>query len=102
MRALPARSFAYLGETAEGKTASPSAADVAEGLAGVGAGVAAPVVAGLAGGVTAAAAPRPHSALRKSLHFMPCTVPEDCAALYFTLHSCMLRACAGVAQAKAA
>ena len=49
----------------------------------------------------AAAASAPHSALRKSFHFMPFTVPADCAALYLALHSCAVRAFAGAEQAKA-
>src|SRR5262247_1233754 len=40
----------------------------------------------------AADAVGPHSALRKSLHVFPCNVPADCAALYLTLHSFIVRA----------
>src|SRR5215510_8522940 len=40
----------------------------------------------------AADAVGPHSALRKSLHVFPCNVPADCAALYFMLHSFIVRA----------
>jgi hypothetical protein len=37
--------------------------------------------------VGAAAAPGPHSALRKSFQVMPLSVLAVCAARYFTLHS---------------
>src|SRR5262245_45300766 len=40
----------------------------------------------------AADAVGPHSALRKSLQVFPCNVPADCAALYLTLHSFIVRA----------
>src|SRR6478609_9479695 len=46
--------------------------------------------------VGAAAAPGPHLALRKSFQVMPLSVLAVCAARYFTLHSCMLNACAGM------
>src|SRR5215510_8568007 len=91
MRALPAGSFEYFGGIADGKVAVPDeptpvvvaappplgAADFASG-AGVPAG--------------AADAVGPHSALRKSAHFIPFDVPADCAALYLTLHSFIVRA----------
>jgi hypothetical protein len=83
MRALPALSLEYFGKTAFGNTASLGVAG-AEGL---------PVaVAGGFAGRTGAAAglvattgddPVPHSALRKSFHFMPLSVPAVCAALYW-------------------
>src|SRR3954465_1393443 len=57
---------------------------------GVAAGAGAIVPAG------AAVASAPHSALRKSFHLMPLAVPAACAALYLALHSCMVRACAGL------
>src|SRR5262249_35156449 len=68
-------------------------------LAGAGAGVGA-FGAGAAAGVVAgaAAASAPHSALRKSFHFMPLSVPAVCAALYFALHSFMVSAAAGEAE----
>ena len=54
--------------------------------------------AGAAAGVASAA----HSALRKSFHFWPFSVPASLAALYFALHSCMVSACAGALTANAA
>src|SRR5262245_44568606 len=33
----------------------------------------------------------PHSAFRNSLQLFPCNVPADCAALYLTLHSFIVR-----------
>src|SRR5262245_41750298 len=48
--------------------------------------------------VGAAAAPGPHSALRNSFQLMPLSVLAVCAARYFTLHSCILNACAGMFQ----
>src|SRR5665213_3131863 len=50
--------------------------------------------AGAAAGVAVASAP--HSALRKSFHFWPLSVPAVLASLYFALHSDMLKACAGM------
>src|SRR6185312_1843856 len=97
--ALPADSVEYFGATADGKTAS-------DGRAGaVAAGRAAVVVAGGAAPVAGAApaagavegnaeAPVPHSALRKSFHFIPFNAPESCAALYLALHSFIVSACA--------
>src|SRR5436305_8793983 len=56
---------------------------------------------GAAGAVAgAAAASPPHSALRKSFHFWPPSVPALCAALYLALHSCIVSACAGIAANK--
>src|SRR5690242_3915212 len=49
----------------------------------------------------ASAAPAPHSALRKSFQLMPLRVLAACAARYLTLHSCMLKACAGMFQVRA-
>jgi hypothetical protein len=48
----------------------------------------------------AIAAPGPHSALRNSFQLMPLSVLAVCAARYLVLHSCMLRACAGMLQVK--
>src|SRR5262249_9664637 len=95
MRALPADSFEYFGEIADGKLAFPDdPMPVVWGRAGAasrpfGAAVFASV-AGVAAG--AAEAVGPHSALRKSFHFVPFNVPADCAALYFALHSFIVRA----------
>src|ERR1700719_667394 len=110
MRPLPALSLAYFGSTADGNTALPAGGGAAAG-AGAGAasffglasatgaaGAAGAAAAGAAAGVASAA----HWALRKSFHFWPFRVPASLAALYFALHSCMLRACAGAAAAKAA
>src|SRR5271166_2319632 len=80
MRPLPGDSVEYFEEMALGNTAFPGAAGVAAGVAAV-----------LAG---AAAASAPHSALRKSRHFCPLSVPASLAALYLTLHSFMVSACA--------
>src|SRR6185503_19548481 len=105
MRALPSVSFEYFGATAVGNTALPAGADAvvafgvsagfAAGFAGA-AGVGAAVVgAGAAVGVAAASAL--HSALRKSFHFS--LLPAACAALYFALHSCIVRAWLGTTVA---
>src|SRR5271170_2590823 len=79
-RALPAESLAYFGSTALGNTALPTATGA--GAAAGGAGAAA---AGAAAGAAVAVAP--HSALRKSFHFSPLSVPAALAALYLALHS---------------
>src|SRR3974377_2358397 len=76
MRALPADLFEYLGLTALGNTAFPTAT----GAAGV-------VVVGCAPAAGAAVASAPHCAFRKSFHFIPLRVPAALAALYFALHS---------------
>src|ERR1700733_14946176 len=96
MRALPALSLAYFGSTADGNTALPAGIEGAGAASGFfatsfGAGAG----AGAAAGVAVASAP--HSALRKSFHFWPLSVPADVASLYFALHSDMLNACAGMA-----
>src|SRR5215472_17896719 len=44
----------------------------------------------------------PHSALRKSLHFVPWSVPACCAALYLALHSFIVSAFAGCSPPSAA
>src|SRR5882757_484241 len=103
MRPLPAVSLEYFGSTADGNTAGPAgaagaAAGVASGFFGLastafGAAGAAGVAAGVAAGAAVASAP--HSALRKSFHFWPLSVPAVLAAWYFALHSCAVRACAG-------
>jgi hypothetical protein len=98
MRALPALSLEYFGETAFGNTALLGVAGATEGLVVVAvgfvgrAGAAAGLVAaaGAAAGVADASAP--HSALRKSFHFMPLRVQAVCAALYLALHSCIVSA----------
>src|SRR5882757_7345184 len=101
MRALPSDSLEYFGSTALGNTASPIGAGAAAGAAavfGAAAGFASAAfgaAAGAAAGV--AAASDPHSALRKSFHFWPLSVPAVCAALYLALHSCIVSACAGFA-----
>ena len=75
MRALPADSLEYLGETAEGNVALPIAtgAGVAAGLADVVA------FGGGAAGAGSLAASAPHCAFRKSFHFMPfwASVPSE-------------------------
>ena len=102
MRALPALSLEYFGETALGNTAFPAGADVVEGCAAVGlAGAAAGAFAlgvGAAAGAAAgvAAASEPHCAFLKSCHFWPLRVPAVCAALYLALHSFIVRAWADV------
>src|SRR5262249_40270209 len=91
MRALPAGSFAYFGETAVGKVAvAPEPMPVVVGVLPPLGTAAFALVAGVAAGVAAAVAP--HSAFRNSLHVFPCNVPADCAALYLTLHSFIVRA----------
>src|SRR5215475_6938945 len=107
MRALPADSVEYFEETALGNTALPTL-PVEAGAAGFGAGAvlacfgaaagAFAVGAGAAGVEAGAAdASAPHSALRKSFHFMLLSVPAVCAALYLALHSFMVSAAAGEA-----
>ena len=82
MRALPALSLEYFGETAFGNTALPVAAGAdTEAAAGLTAGAAAGFEAAAGAGTGAAAgvgvaASVPHSALRKSFHFMPLRVPS--------------------------
>src|SRR6476620_3805071 len=92
MRALPADSLEYFGATAAGNAAFPVDAGEALGLA---AGFAAAAAAGAgAAGEGVADASVPHSALRKSFHFMPLRVPAVCAALYLALHSFIVSALA--------
>jgi hypothetical protein len=102
MRALPADMLEYLGLTAFGNTALPTdtGADVGLGVVGaldvlLDAGAVDVVLdAGAAAGV--ADAVPPHSALRKSFHFMPLSVPLAFASLYLALHSAIVRAFADV------
>src|SRR6185312_2405158 len=112
MRAVPGFSFAYFGLIAVGKTAGPDGAAGAAAVAAwlfvlvraagatVGAAGAAVVAAGAVAG--AAAACLPQLALRKAFHFWPFKVPLALASLYFALHSCLVRACAGAVATNAA
>src|SRR5262249_11322395 len=84
MRAFPADSPEYFGDTAVGNTAFPVALGA---VAGVEAG--APAVG------AAAVASAPHWALRKSRQFCPLRVPADLAAWYLALPSFIVSACAG-------
>ena len=91
MRALPADSFEYFGDTAGGKTALP-AAGAAVGVRGV-------VGAGTGdaegdAGAGAGAAVAPHWLLRNSFHVCPPRVPAVFAAWYLALHSFTVRALA--------
>ncbi len=99
MRAFPALSLEYFGETAFGNAAVLGVAGTTEGLVVVvvvgfagRAGAAAGLVAAAGASAGVADASAPHSALRKSFHFMPLSVPAVCAALYLALHSCIVRA----------
>src|SRR5271165_6501537 len=90
IRARCGFSCANFGSTAVGNTALPTATGAAGAAAGLasaafGAAGAAGAAAGAAG---AAAASAPHSALRKSFHFWPLSVPAVLAAWYLALHSC--------------
>jgi hypothetical protein len=76
MRALPADSFEYLGETAEGNVALPIATGAGAGLADV-----VTLGDGAADTGSLGVASAPHSAFRKSFHFMPLRVPAS-PALY--------------------
>jgi hypothetical protein len=92
MRALPADSLEYFDETAVGKTAFPTGPGVCF-AAVVGCDeVAAGEVA--VGEAAACGVVDPHSAFRKSFHFIPFRVPACCAALYLALHSFAVSACA--------
>ena len=66
---------------------------VVAGRVGVG-GAAAGAAPAAGAFVGAAEASAPHSAFRKSFHFIPFSVPAACAALYLALHSFIVRACA--------
>src|ERR1700683_667467 len=90
MRALPAESLEYFGETADGNLTGPLATGGALG------GGAEAVVGG--GGALVAgpsAASPPHSALRNSFQVWPLRVPPSLAAWYLALHSFIESACAG-------
>ena len=89
MRALPANSFEYFGDTAGGKTALPAvgAAVGVRGVVGAGAGDAEGVA-----GAGAGAAVAPHWVLRNSFHVCPPRVPAVFAAWYLALHSFTVRA----------
>jgi hypothetical protein len=92
---LPALSLEYFGETAFGNTALPGAAGATEGLpavdvVGLGGDKGVGAAAGADVGVAVAFAP--HSALRKSFHFIPWSVPAVCASLYLALHSFIVSA----------
>jgi hypothetical protein len=89
---LPAASFEYFGETATGNTAFPAlTGDAFFGAAALD-GFVLEEVPALA----------PHSALRKSFHFIPCSVSAFCAASYLALHSFIDNAYAGGTPPKAA
>jgi hypothetical protein len=99
IRALPGDSLEYFGETVDGNTASllaPGSGVAAGGVTAVVAGRVGVdgVAVGAAAGtfVGAAEASAPHSAFRKSFHFIPFSVLAFCAALYFALHSVIVRA----------
>src|SRR5215475_12050290 len=97
MRALPAGSFECFGEIADGKVAVPD--EPMPVVWGRAVSVALRPLAAAVGSVAGAPAEvgdavGPHSALRKSFHFIPFDVPADCAALYFALHSFIVRALA--------
>src|SRR5262245_58225452 len=100
MRAFPADSLEYFGDTAVGNTALPAAAGAAAAGAAALGGVVPVVAGGAAGAVVVASVP--HSALRKAFHVIPLSVPAACAALYFALHSCIVSACAAGATVMAA
>jgi hypothetical protein len=82
VRAFPADSLEYLGDTALGNTALPVATGADTGGA-VGL-VLLWTEAGAAEGAGsgAAVASAPHCALRKSFHFIPLSVPASFSALY--------------------
>ena len=102
MRAVPAFSLAYLGDTAFGKVAAPAVIGMeADEVGGTGLrGLGADEVEGTA--ATSDVPPSPHWALRKSFHFNPPSVPAVCASLYFALHSRAVRAWAGAPAATSA
>src|SRR5215510_15042443 len=97
MRALPADSLEYFGDTAVGKTALTAArAAGAGGVAAGGAGAGAAVGAGPG----AAAAVAPHCVLRNSFQVCPARVPPDLAAWYLALHSLAVSAPADDAKTR--
>ena len=85
MRALPADSVAYFGDTPDGKKALPAGLGPAGG-AGLAAGGAA-VGAGVVVGAGVAAAVALHCVLRNSFHDCPPRLFADFAAWYLALHS---------------
>src|SRR5262245_20325445 len=89
MRARPALSLEYFGETAVGKTALPDAA------AGAAPRFAAGAAGAAVGAVAVAVASAPHSALRKAAQLRPASVPLVFAAWYLTPHSLSVSACTG-------
>src|ERR1700683_127755 len=96
MRALPADSLEYLGETADGNLTGPLATGGgALGGGALGGGAAAVDEGGGAFDAGASAASPPHSALRTSFQVWPWRVPPSVAAWYLVLHSFIDRACAG-------
>src|SRR5215510_13141155 len=91
MRALPAGSFEYFGGIVDGKVAvPPEPIPVVVAVSPPLGAAAFASVAGVPVGVADAVAP--HSAFRNSLHVLPFNVPADCAALYLTPHSFIVRA----------
>ena len=98
MRALPADSFEYFGDTAVGKTVLPAAFGAAGAAAGGGAAVVGAGAGAAAGGgaavvgAEAGAALAPHWVLRNSFHVCPARVPAVFAAWYLALHSFAVRA----------
>jgi hypothetical protein len=74
MRAFPADSLEYLGLTAFGRTAFPTATCPGVG-AGAGFGAVVVFVGCAAPGVDGVVASAPHCAFRKSFHFIPLRVP---------------------------
>jgi hypothetical protein len=98
MRALPAGSFEYFGGIADGKVAVP--AEPIPVVVAVSPPLGTAAFASVAGvPVAVADAVDPHSAFRNSLHVLPFDVPADCAALYLTLHSFIVRPLAGESDA---
>src|SRR5437667_8060626 len=95
MRPLPGVSWANCGEMAVGKVTPFGAVTV--GCAGS----LVKVASVGAGTVSSSAAPAPHSALRKSFHFMPFSLLAVFAAWYLVLHSAMDRPLAELSEAAA-
>jgi hypothetical protein len=103
IRAFPADMVEYLGLTVPGNTAFPTDIGAGIGFAfGAAGGADAVLDAGAGAGAEAGAeagaadASEPHSALRKSFHFMPLSVLLAFASLYLALHSAIVRAFADV------
>jgi hypothetical protein len=89
MRALPAGSFEYFGGIADGKAAVLEPIPVVVAVSAPLGTAAFASVGGVPVGVADAVVP--HSAFRNSLHVLLFNVPADCAALYLTLHSFIVR-----------